>query len=104
MRIVLILLMLLLPVSLLARKEGQARIDSLLATQATAKSDTDRAKFLNNIASEYSIVNADEGLEYAKQALKVSTNAKFERGMAMAHYNLALNYDTRGGLAEAIRH
>lgn len=104
MRILLILSLMFLPLASSARKEGQARIDSLLASLPLAKSDTDRAKFLNNIASEYSIVNADEGLKYSKQALDASTAANFTRGIAMAHYNFAMNYDTRGDLASAIEH
>lgn len=96
--------LLMLSFSATARKEGAARIDSLVAALPTAKSDTVRVKFLNNISSEYSIVDPEAGLRYAEQALSEAKKAGFKRGIAMAHYNYALNYHERGNLAEAITH
>ncbi|MBX2906878.1 MAG: tetratricopeptide repeat-containing sensor histidine kinase [Taibaiella sp.] len=104
MRGLLTICLLILSFSATARKEGQARIDSLLAELPTATSDTIRVKFLNNISSEYSIVDPEAGLKYAEQALSEACKQGFKPGIAMAHYNYALNYHERGNLSEAITH
>lgn len=104
MRLFFTQLLLLISVSCFARKEGQAFIDSMFDKLATARHDTERIKYINNISSEYSLINAEEGIKYGNRALQLSIANNFRLGIAVAHQNLGMNYETQGDLAAALEH
>jgi adenylate cyclase len=89
---ILILLLLLATNSLYAQKEGQARIDSLLAELPKAKDDTNKAKLACALSHEYATVDPAEGIRFGVQAVHLSETLKWQPGLARAYNELGTNY------------
>ena len=67
-----------------AQKKGKARIDSLIGVLKTTRQDTSNVNTLNCIADEYKENNPDSAISCANKAMLISSNLKYEIGIANA--------------------
>ena len=88
----LLLLLLLSPVILLAQKQGQGAIDSMLKKLPVTKEDTNKVKLLNALSFSYSYTDPDEGIKYGQQALGLATKLDWQSGLGRANNCLGINY------------
>lgn len=79
-------------------KEGQPRIDSLLAVLSNAGEDTNKVNLLDDLSFTYCTINPDEGLRYGKLCLQLAEQLHWQKGKAGALYNIGANYEVRGSL------
>lgn len=80
------LLIWLLPLGAFAqRKQGQARIDSLMATLHGRADDTLQVRALNFISSTYRPINLDSSLVYGRRGLAMARKIGYKRGEAVAN-------------------
>ena len=87
-----------------AKNQGQLYIDSLLKELPNAKEDTNKIKLVDNLSYTYYNINPDEGLKYGQMAMELSVKLKWEKGIALSHSELALNYETKSDHRTAIDH
>jgi len=76
-----------------AGRQGQARIDSLLKELPKRKNDIRKVNLLNSLSYNYQYVYAKKGIDYGKQALQLAQKLKWDKGIAIAQYNIAGNYN-----------
>jgi tetratricopeptide (TPR) repeat protein len=74
----------LLPVMLLAQKQGQAAIDSMLKDLAKTRADTNRVKLQQEITMTYAGLDLGKSMIYARQSLELAEQIKWEPGMAVS--------------------
>ncbi len=99
----LILLLLVLPICGSAqKKQGQARLDSLLAEAASVREDTNGVKLLVNLSYAYCNTNPDEGLKHAAHALAIAKTIHWRPGEALAFNELGNNYRGKSAYPEAL--
>ena len=55
---------------LIAQKQGQAKIDSLLQELPKAKEDTNKVNLLGALSFKYYPINPDEGIKYGENGSK----------------------------------
>lgn len=79
-----------------------ARIDSLEYLLKGNLSEIDRVDLLNTISEDYQYIDLDKMLEYAEEALELSENIRYRRGVAMAKNNMGTFYRLKGGYSKAI--
>src|ERR1700691_2503872 len=82
-------------ITIQAQKQGQERIDSLLQRLPRIGTDSNKVKLLNELSYLYSDVNPSEGIKYGQQALLISVNLDWRKGMADANNRLGMNYYTK---------
>src|SRR5437016_3031502 len=81
-----------LPLLVPARKQGQARIDSLLTALPKLKEDTNKVKLLDDLSANYSSVNPDEGIKYGQQGIKLAQQLGYKTGIAKSNKVIGMNY------------
>jgi signal transduction histidine kinase/CheY-like chemotaxis protein/HPt (histidine-containing phosphotransfer) domain-containing protein/Tfp pilus assembly protein PilF len=92
-----------LPLSLHAQKQGKKLIDSLLhKLHHTIKTDTSKVKLLNELSVIYASVNTDEGIKYGELGLMVAENIAWEKGIAMVNNSLGNNYLNKSDYPKAL--
>lgn len=74
------------------QKQGQERIDSLIAGLHKAGEDTAKVNSLNDISLTFFSINPDEGINYANQGLKLARKLNWKKGMAISLINVGINY------------
>ncbi|MBM2815067.1 MAG: hypothetical protein HW421_1829 [Ignavibacteria bacterium] len=74
---------------LIAQKQGQAKIDSLLKELPKAKEDTNKVNLLNSLT--FVDIKPEEKLKYSEQALHLALKLGWWKGIADAYRNLGLN-------------
>ncbi|MEO8771259.1 MAG: tetratricopeptide repeat protein [Ferruginibacter sp.] len=79
---------------IIAQKQGQALVDSLLLVLPSSKEDTAKVNLLNELTYLYRTINNNEGIKYGKQSCVLAKQLKWNKGIAVALNNLALNYLT----------
>ena len=84
------------------QKVGQSRIDSLLTGLAHTRPDTNRVNLLNTISREYWIVNPNQGITYANQALALASQLKWKTGIMKAYNRLGGNYLAKSDYPKAL--
>jgi len=84
------------------RKEGQARMDSLVSEVPMMKEDTIKVMLLDYISSGYSGINSDEGLKWAEQQLILSRKIGWPRGESMAFNNMGIHWQAKGLFARSL--
>ncbi|WP_276131657.1 tetratricopeptide repeat protein [Polluticoccus soli] len=98
----LFLLMMALPLTMSAKKQGKPFIDSLVSTLPAVEEDTNKAQMLNDIAYAYHIVAPDSGLVYAQKAMALSHQLHWQWGIAIATNSLAVNHQAKGDQKAAL--
>ncbi|MFZ2205558.1 MAG: tetratricopeptide repeat protein [Minisyncoccia bacterium] len=76
--------------SLIFSSSGQCstNLDSLIKSLEHEINDTNKINIINNIACEFSFSNPQKSLEYAEQQLSLAKNARWEKGISNAYYNI----------------
>lgn len=88
-------------INLYAQKQGQARIDSLLAQLPKAKQDSNKVKLLDDLSYTYSNIAPDEGIKYGQQALSITEKLKWRNGTVESDRVIGINYFNKSDYAEA---
>lgn len=91
-----LLLLLILPFSLHAQKEGQERIDSLVKTLPGLKDDTNKVKVLCAISFLDYEYNPEEGINYGDKALTLAKKLNWKPGIARAYNAAGANWQVIG--------
>lgn len=93
------ILLLLLAISGLS--QDSTRIDSL-ARQLELAEDSTRVDILNQLAEDHLYIDHEKIYDYARQALELSTETGYRKGIAIAYNNLGTYYRTKGIYDESI--
>src|ERR1043165_3407678 len=103
MRRLFALLILLVPLSSMAQpKQGQARLDSLLAEVPKMKEDTNGVRLLHYLTLGYTEIDPNEGLAFARQELDLARKIGLRKDEASAHNDFGLNYLNMAAYPEAL--
>lgn len=84
--------------------QKQTVTDSLLVELPKAKADTSKVKILSKISTELYQANPDEGLKYAKEALKLAEKLPWREGIAYAKLSIGRIYWRMGNFNEALNY
>lgn len=90
--------------SALAQTHEQTSIDQLLKQLPAAGNDTNKVKLLDELSFLYSHSNPREGIKYATQALQLSRQLQWQRGIATGYSDLGINYQAMGDYHDALIH
>ena len=82
--------------SVVAQKQGQARIDSVLSVISKTKNDTLKAKLYNTVCEEYFHVDIDKALKYSRIGLAHATQMKWKRGIGVFNAAIGSGYSAKG--------
>jgi signal transduction histidine kinase len=85
--------------NVLAQKQGQPLIDSLVTEIPKLKDDSNKVKLLSRISQIYYSVNPMKSFPYAEQGLQLAEKIKWEKGIANLHNNLGLFISDTGNNA-----
>src|SRR4051812_44589414 len=99
----LIFFFLILPIKLLAHKQGRMLIDTLLI-QLKKADDTSKVNILGNIAYSYSTISPDSGLSYAQRALVLANKLQWKPGIALANNGIGINYEAKADQVSALKY
>ncbi|MCF8449387.1 MAG: sensor histidine kinase [Taibaiella sp.] len=92
-----LLLCILLPSSLLARKKtGQEKIDSLVNLLPGMKEDSNKVTVLSSIAFLNCNFNPDMGVEFGEKAVELAKTINWKPGLAYAYNCIGANYQIAG--------
>ena len=91
----------LFPLLLSGQKQYQQVIDSLESRLPTVTEDTIKIKLLDRISLNYINVDPDQGIKYGEMALALSSQLKWEQGVALANSALGLNYQYKSDYPKA---
>lgn len=104
----LLVLLILIPFTASANLTGQALIDSLKKELQSDKfrsaKDTFKVKLLNNLAFKLSNKNPEEGLKYANEALKLSEEINWKKGIGVAYNSMYANYNNKSEFKTAFEY
>lgn len=78
------------------------QLDSLINIRNQFGNDTDKVKLLNKIAWHYVVLNADSGLQYGNEALKLANSLGWERGSADAYNNIGESLRFKGDFENSL--
>ena len=87
-----------------AQKQGQDRIDSLIAAVPGAANDTVRERIFNRVATYYTDVNADTAFMYAARGMELACKMKWEKGISTFHTVYGSAFSTLGLSDSAVKH
>jgi len=76
--------------------QDQKYIDSLLLKMNEPISDTARINLLNKIAADIVYINSEKIYDYSMQALELSEEEKYKKGIAESYNNLGIFFRTKG--------
>lgn len=83
-------------------KQGDARLDSLLAEVSKAGEDTNAVKLLDNVSFAYSYSDPEQGLRYAQRSLTLARKLGWQKGEAAAFNDLGNNYRHKAAYPQAL--
>ncbi|MEW6469096.1 MAG: tetratricopeptide repeat protein [Bacteroidota bacterium] len=78
------------------------KADSMEQQLATAKEDTNKAILLFKLCWEYRKINTAKAITYGKQALELSEQLGFRRGIGASYNNLGGAYEVQGDYSKAV--
>lgn len=88
--------------SVFGQSEYQARIDSLLNALPEQKENTGKVNILNSLSDINTAINPDEGIQFGNRGLALAIKLGWQRGIADANNNIALNYITKSEYDSAL--
>ncbi len=103
-RHLLFVLMLLSSFNLHARLRGQAAIDSMKSILAVFGSDTNRIALLNNIALEYTNIDADSAMKNVEEALELAKKLNYKSGESRSCYIIGSILLDKGNMNDALKY
>lgn len=86
------------------KKQGQARIDSLLIELPKAQEDTNKVNLLRDISMAYYKINPNEGIKYGTQSLELAEKSNWKNGVANANRTLGSHYITESDYPKALEY
>ena len=92
----------LLPLTITAQRPSEK--DSLLNVLKTLPDDTNKVNVLNKMCYLCNANDSENAFKYGKQALSLSRNLDFKKGIATANYNLGLVSRISGKYDDAIKY
>jgi signal transduction histidine kinase/CheY-like chemotaxis protein/HPt (histidine-containing phosphotransfer) domain-containing protein len=102
------LLMVLLPVNVHAKLHGKALVDSLQRELTSdiykKRSDTNKVKLLNELASAYKNIDPESGIVYAQQQLEIATEINWQKGIGNAYARLGQNHQFKYDYSKALEY
>src|SRR3989339_903372 len=87
---------------LLAQKQGQARIDSLLKELPKAIEDTNKVNLLADLSFDFHLINPDEGIKYGEQGVQLAEKLNWKKGLARSLNNLGNCYRGKSNNQKAL--
>ncbi len=84
------------------KKQGQARLDSLLAEAPKMAEDTAAVRLMTYISAMYQNINPDEGLKWAARELALAQKLGWRAGEGFAYNDFGNNYNNKGAYPEAL--
>ncbi len=84
------------------KKQGQARLDSLLAEAPKMADDTAAVKLMDYISGMYSTINPDEGLKWAARELALAQKLGWRKGEGFAYNDFGNSYNNKAAYPEAL--
>jgi|GEM_PF-1035965 len=99
-----LLVFILCPRFVLAQKQGQAQIDSLIAELPKARQDTHKVNLLNKLSmfAGWRVSNFDDAFHYARQAKQLAEVLNFKKGIANSYNNIGITYNIQRNYPEAL--
>ncbi|MCD4695351.1 MAG: tetratricopeptide repeat protein [Bacteroidales bacterium] len=77
-------------------------IDRLLQQLKNKKTDTAQVNLLNKISEKYLYIDTEKINEFARQALKLSEDINYQKGIAQSFNNLGIYYRAKGIYSQSI--
>ena len=96
--ILFILLVSIISKSYAQKKQSKVLIDSLQKELQKATDDTNKVNILNELGNNFYRIKPDQGIKYGEQALELSKQLNFKRGLARANVVLGVNYLSKSKL------
>ncbi len=96
------ILWLTLPIRLIAQKQGQPLVDSLLKILPEATNNKNKAILLNTLSHNYYYIKCSEGLKYGSQALDIAKKSDLKEELADAYDGVGMNFMGKGDYDTAI--
>lgn len=97
-----ILLCLLASGQVYAQKQGQERLDSLLAALPHVNEDSTKANLLIDISFVYKNIDPAKGIKYGKEGLALAEQLDMKKGMARAHNGIGNNHKAASEYPQAL--
>lgn len=91
-------------ITLIAQKQGQKLIDSLIMVLPNAKEDTNKVILLDTLSYCYRHINPDNGIEYGFQGLELSKKLSYKDGEAKSYSRIAQNYTWKNEFQKALEY
>lgn len=76
--------------------------DSLFILLTAQQNDSAKVRAIIKISEEFSLSNPKKSLEFAEQALTLSEQINWKRGIAMAYNRISYSYDAQGNFSTAL--
>jgi tetratricopeptide (TPR) repeat protein len=87
----------------LSYSQNTDKIDSLVTLLKTAKEDTNKVNYLNDLSWQYNnIGDCDTALYYGNSALQLAQRLIFKKGVANSFSNIGIIYGTQGNYPKAL--
>jgi two-component system NtrC family sensor kinase len=99
----LLVVMLSLAVPSFSQKQGQEKIDSILAVLKVAKQDSTKVNTLNALSYEFRSNDPDTAIYFANEALALATKTNYKMGIANAYLSLGAATMNLGKYEEALK-
>jgi len=99
--------LLLIPVGLLAQKQGKERADSVLAVlnaDANRNNDSFKANLLSELARIYVAIAPDEGIAYGLRSIKVAGKVNMRQCAGYANLQIGRSYNRKANYPEALQY
>jgi signal transduction histidine kinase/DNA-binding response OmpR family regulator len=87
----LLVLLLLLPGIAIGKRQGKARVDSLVLLLPGLPEDTAKVIVLDDLSNAYKTIDPEQGMAFAQQALHLATRLEWKPGIAHAYSRMGLN-------------
>jgi serine phosphatase RsbU (regulator of sigma subunit)/Tfp pilus assembly protein PilF len=103
-RILLAVMGMLSALNLLAQKQGQEKLDSLLQAVSKASNDTVLFRTYINICIYYQLADASKGIEWGKRALDFAEKRKSKRWQFISNDEIGSTYGFLGNFNQSVEH
>ncbi len=86
----------------LSYSQNQVQIDSIVKEIGKLPDDTNKVKLLYNLSSNYYAINPDTGIKYGLQALNLSEQINWKKGICFANNKIGINYWAKANYSKAL--
>ena len=86
------------------KKQGRAKLDSMIARLSALPDDTNKANLLGEISYAYAHIDPEEGVRMAQREMDLSQKIGWRKGVGLAHNDFGGNYINMSAYAQATEH